>query len=99
MSAQVAGVVQGGPPAGEVYVSEAERIAGLTGRNGTAECFSCWGEISVCNLIHGEVDQCPDCGAEFEVMEFLDEPRESEGGIEITVVIQPADEPDENWGE
>jgi alpha-aminoadipate carrier protein LysW len=53
----------------------------------TATCPECEAEISLKNVLRGEIIACPDCGAELEVV-----------GVE-PVVLELAPMEQEDWGE
>ncbi len=53
----------------------------------TASCPECEAEITLKEVIRGEIVSCPDCGAELEVT-----------GVN-PVVLEPAPMEQEDWGE
>lgn len=53
----------------------------------TAECPECFGEIKLKNVMQNEIVQCPDCGADLEVVSIS------------PVTLELAPEEEEDWGE
>ncbi|MEM1524746.1 MAG: alpha-aminoadipate/glutamate carrier protein LysW/ArgW [Nitrososphaerales archaeon] len=55
-----------------------------------AKCLECEGEITIPDdVVEGEIVSCPDCGADFEVVEV------SSGKVEL----KAAEMVGEDWGE
>jgi len=52
-----------------------------------AECPECFGEVELKDVMQNEIVQCPDCGADLEVVS-LD-----------PVALELAPEEEEDWGE
>ena len=55
--------------------------------SGSAECPSCFEEISVEDVMQNEIIQCPECGGDLEVIEI------------DPLQLDMAPEEDEDWGE
>jgi alpha-aminoadipate carrier protein LysW len=53
----------------------------------TAECPECFGEVKLKNVMQNEIVQCPDCGADLEVVSIS------------PVTLELAPEEEEDWGE
>ena len=55
--------------------------------SGVAECPECFGEVELEDVMEPEIVQCPDCGADLEVLSI--DP--------LTLDLAPEEE--EDWGE
>lgn len=88
-------------PATNPPLSFTEGINLAKGREGTAQCLECWAEVSFKNRILDEIVQCPDCGTDFIITEFLEtpEPADGDAGFEITVHIEVPEEEGDGFGE
>lgn len=53
----------------------------------TTTCPECEAEITLQNVLRGEVVPCPDCGADLEVISVN------------PIVLEPAPVTEEDWGE
>jgi alpha-aminoadipate carrier protein LysW len=53
----------------------------------TASCPECDGELTLDNVLRGEIVQCPDCGADLEVVSVS------------PLTLEPAPMEQEDWGE
>ncbi len=51
------------------------------------ECPECFGEIELTDVMQNEIVQCPDCGADLEVVSLA------------PITLEVAPEEQEDWGE
>ena len=59
----------------------------MTNTTATATCPECEGTVTVEEVMRGEIVQCPDCGAELEVVKT------------DPIMLELAPEEEEDWGE